>query len=175
MQRAVFGNLGAQHVFHAGVDILFQERQQVFRRIFLPAVDADLAVAHVGTKYHAVGTIPLQPRHEQLGLSDGYAADGHHLCAVVEGRLQVVVGLDAATEVYRQPSLRGNTAKHGGVDNVFRLGTVEVNDVQTAIACLLELAGHLQRTAVDGLLGVVTLGQPYTLSVDDVNGGDEFY
>ena len=56
-----------------------------------------------------------------------------------------------------------------------RLGTIQIDDVQSAEAYALKLNGHLQRVAVDGLLSVVALGQPYAFSVDNVYGRYQFH
>ena len=58
---------------------------------------------------------------------------------------------------------------------MLRLGAVEVYHVQTLVADVLKLEGHLQRMTVDGLLVVVAFCQAHTLSVDNVYGGYQFY
>ena len=89
--------------------------------------------------------------------------------------LDILVGLDAATEVHRQTGLGGNRFQYVLVHDVLRLCTIEVYDVQTLEANTLELKRHIQRLAIDRLLVVVTLGQPHALTVDDIYGWNQFY
>ena len=77
-QRAVFGNLRAEHIPDASIHILLQEGQQILGGIFLPTVDADLPKSHVGPEDHPIGTVFLQPTHEEIGLGDGYGTHSHH-------------------------------------------------------------------------------------------------
>ena len=99
-QCAVFRNLCAQHALHPCVYIFLQEWQQVFGRILFPSVDADFSVAHVGTKYHAVGPVFLQPLGEQLWMGNGNRADGNHLGSGAEGCIYILVALNTTSKVY---------------------------------------------------------------------------
>ena len=59
---------------------------------------------------------------------------------------------------------------------MFRLCPVEIHHMQSFKAHGLKLACHLHRIVViDGLLVVITFGQSYALSSDDVDGWYEFY
>ncbi len=161
---------------HASVDVAAQEGQQRLGGVFLPAVDADQSVAHVGTEDDALRAVFLQPRDEAVGVGHGYGTHRHHTCPVAEGGLDVVVGLDATAEIDGEACCSGDFLQGLVVDDVARLRPVEVNHVETAKPDSFKFGGHLGRTvAVDRLLGVVALGQPDALSVDDVYGRDEFY
>ena len=53
---------------------------------------------------------------------------------------------------------------------MLRLGTVEIDHVQTPETDALKLLGHIQRLTIDRLLVVVTFGQSDALAVDDIDG-----
>ena len=153
-----------------------EERQQVLFRVFLPPVDGDFAVSHVGPENESVGPVLPEPVEEEVGAGDGHAAHGDHRGSVVEGRGDVFFALDAAAEVYGERCGGGDFAQHTDIDDVLRLGPVEVDDVQPAEAQPFKLPGHLCRAvAVDGLLSVVALCESHALALYDVDGGDEFY
>ena len=132
-------------------------------------------MAHVGTQDDLLSAESLQPTHEQFGLRDGDAADGHHRGTCGEGLLDILVGLDAAAEVDRQPGFRRDLTEHLTVHNVLRLRTVEIDHVQTLVAYALELKRHIQRLAIHRLLVVIALGQSYALAVDNIDGRYKLY
>ena len=59
---------------------------------------------------------------------------------------------------------------------MFGFCPIEINDMEALETEFFKLGSNVSRPVViDGLLVVVTFGQSDALSVDDVNGRDEFY
>ena len=158
----------------AVVNIALEERQECLAGVLFPTVDADASVTYVGAKDDALRTIAVEPAAEEVRLRDGYGPHRDHRYTCLEGRLDVIIGLDATSEIHDEVCGLGDLAEDSAVDNMPGLRTVEVHDVQAAEALLLELPGNLhRRCAIYCLLGVVAFGQAHTLAVDDVYGGDE--
>ena len=172
----VLGDVGAEHVLHAGFHIFSKERQQLFLRVFLPPVDAHEAVTHIGSKDHLLSAIGLEPSEERLRLTHGNAPHGHHGGSRSKRFLDILLTLDATTEVDRQARGLCDTAQHRIVDDVLGLGTIEINDMQTLETQALKLT-RLRHgiLVVDLLLTVVAFGQPHTFAADDIYGWDQFY
>ena len=62
--------------------------------------------------------------------------------------------------------MSGNPFQGGVVDNVLALGSVQVNQMEPADACILKAQRHIQRIVAVGLAGVVvTLGESYAFAV----------
>lgn len=155
---------------------MVDERHEVGIAIFQPAVDAELALTGVSPQNHSVGTIEVNPMFHDIGRGDSQRADGDHGGPILEGKLEVLVGLDASSEVDCQGGGTGDGTEGAGIDDVAGLSTVEVNEMEAREAHVFEALGHLDRVAiVNGHLVVVALGESDALSSDDIYGGDEMH
>ena len=100
LQGSVLADLCAEHVAHTLVCVLFEERKQVFCRVFLPAVDRYFAVSYVGSQDKAPGSKFVYPTKEKLWVSYGDASYCHHGSSCVECFLYIFLCLDSASEIY---------------------------------------------------------------------------
>ena len=153
-----------------------QEGDEFLAGVLFPAIHRNAPVANVSAEDEFVGPIVLEPREEALRLAHGNAAYGHHVGTGSEGLFEVVVALDASTEVDDQTRVLGNSTESLHVDDMFGTGSVEVYHMESCEPHAFKRACHLNGVVVvGGLPGVVALGESYAFAVDDVDGGNQFY
>ena len=59
----------------------------------------NLAIPDVGTQNDAFCSIFLQPSHKALRFCDSNAANGYHLCTMIESNFDIFISLDATTKI----------------------------------------------------------------------------
>ena len=128
-EHSVDVDVGRNHLFDAFVDVSVDERHDVGVALFGPSADGDFAVFRVGAEDDAFAAVSTEPTTERVGVGQGDAAAGHHLCAAFEGNSEVFVRLDATTEVDNQVGSRGNGFDDAIVDNMLGFRAVEVYEV----------------------------------------------
>ena len=98
------------------------------------------------------------------------------MCAIGKCLLYILFGLYAATEINNERRCLGDSAEHVNIDDVLRLGTVEIHDMQTLEPSFLEMPCHFHGVvSIYGLAVIVAFSQTHAFTVNNIYSRYKFY
>ena len=109
-------------------------------------------------------------------MGNGNAANGNHGSPSCKRFSDILISLYSTPEVHLQSRGIGYLPQYGIVDDVFRFSTIQVDDMEPPESLPLKLLSLSHRVVIIDLLAIViTLGEPYTLAVNQVYGWNNLY
>ena len=173
LQHTVAVDVGTDNLADTFLHIVFQKREQLARALVFPTVDGNLMVFHISSEDDFLRAVRLQPVTETFGILYGNATARHHLRTALKRNDQIFIAFHPATEVYNQGSAGSDPLQRAVIHHMVGSGSVKVYHMKAADAMRFKLPGYFHGILVIHFLAVIiTLGEAYALSVDDVNSGN---
>ena len=173
LQHTVAIDVGTDDFTNTFPDIIFQKREQFASTLILPTVDGHLMVFHISSENYSLRAVCLQPVTETFGILYGNTTARHHLCTAFKCNDQIFIALHPATEIYNQRSTGSYLLQRAVIYHMVGNGSVEVYHMKASDTMRFKFLSYFYRVLIIHFLAVIiTLGEAYALSVDDVNSGN---
>ena len=133
-------------------------------------------IFHICPQNDFLTAIYFQPMTEQFRVFHRNASTCNHLCSTLKSNFQIFITLYSTTKIDNERSVRSNPFQHPIIDYMMRSSTVQVYYMKPANTVRFKLLGNFHRIFVIYFLTVViSLGKTYALSVNNINGWNNFY